>query len=146
MEGGTLANSSHPAAGKALACSCQPSFLTKAQLESVSKVRERKSRRIAADIQRVLRNHLSGSALNERVDDHLEKSMRNYDKLMDYGEIMDKFKYSKEARTQLEQGQDLTIATTISQVKGKLNTFQLQNKAALIKKLWWRSVTCKAER
>ena len=62
-------------------------------------------------------------------------------------------KSQKEARTQLDQDTETSLktrATTISQVKGKLNTFQryravLQNKAALIKKLWWRSVTCTAE-
>ena len=44
-----------------------------------------------------------------------------------------------------------TRATIISKVKGKITSFQqyrvmLQNKAALIKKLWWQLVACTAER
>ena len=75
--------------------------------------------------------------------------MRNYEELRqvdkDHAEMMKEFmKSQKEARTQLDQVPDTSPkirATTISQVKGKINTFQrymavLQNKAALIKKLW----------
>ena len=48
-------------------------------------------------------------------------------------------------------GSPSTEATTISKVKGKITSFQryrevLKTKAALIKKLWWRAATCKAER
>ena len=88
--------------------------------------------RIAADIQKVLRkelDYLSETALDERVDDHREEAMRNCEELRqlekDHGERMDELiKTSKEARTCLEQGTDLspkTRATTISQ--GKLNIF-----------------------
>ena len=117
---------------------------------------------MAADIQRVLRrglSHLTGSALEERVDDHLEKAMTNYEELRqvdkDHGEMMDEFLDStKEARTLLDQGTDTSPkdrATTISQVKEKITSLQryrvvMQNKAALIKRLWWRSVACTAER
>ena len=106
---------------------------------------------MAADIQRVLRrelNHLTGSALEERVDDHLEKVMTNYEELhqvdKDHGEMMDEYLNSaKEARALLDKGTDdspRTRASTISQVKGKITSFQryrvvMQNKAALIKKL-----------
>ena len=51
--------------------------------------------RIAADIQSVLckeLDHLSGTALNDRVDNHLEKAMRNYEELgqveKGHGEMM----------------------------------------------------------
>ena len=108
------------------------------------------------DIQRVLckeLDYLRGSALTERVDNHLEKAMSNYEELKqvekDNAEMMYKFmKSTKEARTLLGQVPDQspkTRATTISQVKGKINTFQrywavLLNKAALIKRLWLRLV------
>ena len=117
---------------------------------------------MAADIQKVLRRdlrHLAGSDQDERVDDHLEKAMENYEELRqvekDHREMMDQFLSSaKEARTLLELGADgspSTEATAISKVKGKITSFQryrevLQTKAALIKKLWWRAATCKAER
>ena len=117
---------------------------------------------MAAHIQKVLRRdlrHLAGSDQDERVEDHLEKAMANYEELSqvekDHREMMDKFLSSaKEARTLLEPGADgspLTEATTISKVKGKITSFQkyrevLQTKSALIKKLWWRAATCKAER
>ena len=68
----------------------------------------------------------------DRVDDHLEKAMMNYEELRqvekDHGEMIDEFiKSSKEVRTLLDQGPDQspkTRATTISQVKEKINTFQ----------------------
>ena len=69
--------------------------------------------------------------------------------------MMDEFiKSAKEARALLDQGTNTspkTRAMTIRQVKGKITSFQryrvvLKIKATLIKKLWWRSVTCKAER
>ena len=80
---------------------------------------------MAADIQKVLRrelSHLTGSALEERVDDHLEKAMTNYEELRrvdkDHGEMMDEFLNSaKEARTLLDLGIDNSPrarATTIS--------------------------------
>ena len=86
---------------------------------------------MAADIQRVLRKdlrHLTGSKQDERVDDHLEKAMANYEELRqvnkDHRERMDEFLNSaKEARALLEQGTDdspRTRATTISKVKGCL--------------------------
>ena len=71
----------------------------------------------------------------------------------DHREMMDEFLSSaKEARTLLEPGADnspKTEAATIS--KGMITSFQryrevLQTKATLIKKLWWREATCKAER
>ena len=65
---------------------------------------------MAADIQKVLRRdlrHLAGSDLDERVEDHLEKAMANYEELRqvekDHREMMDQFLTSaKEARTLLE--------------------------------------------
>ena len=65
---------------------------------------------MAADIQRVLRRELSPliwSALEERVDNHLEKAMTNYEELRqmdkDHGEMMDEFlKSAKEARALLD--------------------------------------------
>ena len=88
---------------------------------------------MAADIQKVLRRdlrHLAGSNLDERVEDHLEKAMENYEELCqvekDHREMMDQFLTSaKEARTLLEPGADgspLTEATTISKVKGKITS------------------------
>ena len=85
---------------------------------------------MAADIQKVLRRdlkHLAGSDLDERVEDHLEKAMENYEELRqvekDQREMMDQFLTSaKEARTLLEPGADgspSTEATTISKVKGR---------------------------
>ena len=70
--------------------------------------------RIAADIQNVLHkelDYLSGAALDERMDDHLEKAMRNYEELQqvekDHGEMMDEFiNTSIEARTWLDQVTD----------------------------------------
>ena len=140
----------------------RPSFFAKAWWESVTKAWQRKMSRMAPDIHRVLHkelDYLTGLALTDRVDNHLEKAMRNYEELCqvekDHGEMMDEFiKSAEEARALLDQGTDdspKTRATTISQVKGKITSFQryrvvLQNKAALIKKLRWRSVTCKAER
>ena len=68
---------------------------------------------------------------------------------------MDEFLNSSiEARTLLDNSTDdspKTRASTISQVKGKITSFQryrvvMQNKAALIKKLWWRPVACTAKR
>ena len=52
--------------------------------------------------------HLSRAALDERVDDHLERAMRKNEELRqvekDHGEMMDQFiKTSKEARNCLEQ-------------------------------------------
>ena len=139
-----------------------PTFLTKDQRESIERARQRKMSKMAADIQKVLRRdlrHLAGSDQDERVDDHLEKAMENYEELRqvekDHREMMDQFLSSaKEARTLLELGADgspSTEATAISKVKGKITSFQryravLQTKAALIKKLWWRAATCKAER
>ena len=118
--------------------------------------------KMATEIQRVLRKdlrHLTGSKQDEKVDDHLEKAMANYEELRqvdkDHREMMDEFLNSaKEARALLEPGIDespKTKATTISKVKGIITSFQqyrelLQTKAALIKKLWWQSVTCMAER
>ena len=73
----------------------------------------------------------------------------------DHREMMDEFLNSaKEARALLEPGTDESPkikATTISKVKGMITSFQryrevLQTKAALIKKLWWRAATYKAER
>ena len=117
---------------------------------------------MAMDIQRVLRrelSHLTGSALEERVDDHLVKAMTNYEELRqvdkDYGDMMVEFLDSaKEARALLDQGTEDSPkdrATTIRKVKGKITSFQryrvvMRNKAALIKRLWWRSVACTAER
>ena len=81
------------------------------------------------------------------------EELRQVDK--NHGEMMDEFlKSSKEARTLLDEGTNhspKTQATTISQVKGKITSFQryrvvLQNKAALIKRLWWRLIACTAER
>ena len=80
---------------------------------------------MVADIQRVLLkelDYLTGSALTDRVDDHLEKAMRNYDELRQvekfHAEMMDEFmKSKKETRSQLDQGADhspRTHATTIS--------------------------------
>ena len=139
-----------------------PTFLTKDQRESIERARQRKISKMAADIQKVLRRdlrHLTGSDQDERVEDHLEKAMENYEELRqvekDHREMMDQFLSSaKEARTLLEPGADnspSTEATAISKVKGKITSFQryrevLQTKAALIKKLWWRAATCKAER
>ena len=73
--------------------------------------------RMAADIQRVLLkelDYLTGSALTDRVDDHLEKAMMNYKELRqvekDHAEIMDEFiKSVREARTQLNQGTDQSL-------------------------------------
>ena len=67
--------------------------------------------KMAADIQKVLRKdlkHLAGSDLDERVEDHLEKAMENYEELeKDHREMMDQFLSSaKEARTLLEPGAD----------------------------------------
>ena len=50
----------------------------------INKARQRKMARMAADIQRVLRKefcHMTGSKQDERVDDHLEKAMANYEEL-----------------------------------------------------------------
>ena len=87
---------------------------------------------MAADIQRVLLkelDYLTGSALTDRVDDHLEKAMMNYEELRqvekDHGEMMDEFiKSAKITRVLLDEGTDhspKTQATTISQVKGKIH-------------------------
>ena len=53
---------------------------------------------VVADIQKVLRRdlrHLTGSDQDERVDDHLEKAMENYEELRqvekDHREMMDQF-------------------------------------------------------
>ena len=113
---------------------------------------------MTAEIQRILRKdlrHLTGLKQDEKV----EKAMANYEELRqvdkDHREMMDEFLNSaKEARALLEPGTDgspKTEATTISKVKGMITSFQqykevLQTKAALIKKLWWRAVTCKTER
>ena len=67
---------------------------------------------MAADIQKVLGRdlrHLTGSDQDERVEDHLEKAMENYEELRqvekDHREMMDQFLSSaKEARTLLEPG------------------------------------------
>ena len=61
-----------------------PGFASKAQWESIHKARQRKMAKMEAEIQRVLRkdlSHLTGSKQNERVDDHLEKAMANYEEL-----------------------------------------------------------------
>ena len=90
---------------------------------------------MAADIQRVLRrelSHLTGSAQDERVDDHLEKAMANYEELRqvdkDHREMMGEFLNSaKEARALLDKGTDNSskpLASTISKVKGKITSFQ----------------------
>ena len=83
--------------------------------------------RIAADIQKVLRkelDYISRTALNERVDDYLEKAMRNYEELRqvekDHGEMMDEFiKTSKEARACLKQGTDLTPKTRATTIRSR---------------------------
>ena len=54
--------------------------------------------KMAAEIQRVLRKdlrHLTGSKQDEKVDDHLEKAMANYEELRqvkkDHRKMMDEF-------------------------------------------------------
>ena len=90
--------------------------------------------KMAADIQKVLRRdlrHLAGSNQDERVEDHVEKAMENYEELRQvekaHREMMDQFLTSaKEARTLLEPGANgspSTEATTISKVKGKITSF-----------------------
>ena len=94
-------------------------FLTKAQWEQIKRARQRKMSKMAADIQKVLRRdlkHLAGSNLDERVEDHLEKAMENYEELRqvekDHREMMDQFLSSaKEARTLLEPGADGSPST-----------------------------------
>ena len=75
-----------------------PTFLTKDQRESIERARQRKISKMAADIQKVLRRdlrHLTGSDQDERVEDHLEKAMENYEELRqvekDHREMMDQF-------------------------------------------------------
>ena len=86
---------------------------------------------MAADIQIVLRKklcHLTGSKLEEKVDDHLEKAMTNYEKLRqvdkDHGEMMDEFLNSaNEARTLLDNGTDDSPRTlSESGVRASANT------------------------
>ena len=89
-------------------------FVTKAQWESIHKARQRKMAKMAAEIQKVLRkdlHHLTGSKQDEKVDDHLEKAIANYEELRpvekDHREMMDEFLGSaKEARAFLEPGAD----------------------------------------
>ena len=57
--------------------------------------------KMAADIQKVLRRdlrHLAGSDQDERVEDHLEKAMANYEELCqvekDHREMMDPVSYT----------------------------------------------------
>ena len=86
-------------------------FMSKAQWESIHRARQRKMAKMAAEIQRVLRRdlrNLTGSKKDEKVNDHLEKAMENYEELCqvekDHREMMDEFLSSaKEARTLLEQ-------------------------------------------
>ena len=76
---------------------------------------------MAADIQRVLRrdlNLLTGSVLEERVDDHHEKAISNYEELRqvdkDHGEMMDEFLNSaKEARALLDNGTPIPLRTEL---------------------------------
>ena len=90
--------------------------------------------RMAADIQRVLLkelDYLMGSSLMDRVDDHLEKAMMNYEELRqvekDHAEIMDKFiKSVREARTQLDQGTDQSLRPELlpkARTKGRSTYF-----------------------
>ena len=92
------------------------------------------------------------------MDDHRENAMINYEELCqvdkDHGEMMDEFLNSaKEAKALLDQGTDNSPrarATNISQIKGKITSFQryrvvMQNKVALIKRLWWRLVAYTVE-
>ena len=61
-----------------------PDFLTKAQREQIVRARQRKMSKMAVDIQKVLRRdlrHLAGSKQDEKVEDHLEKAMENYEEL-----------------------------------------------------------------
>ena len=93
--------------------------MTKDQQESIERARQRKISKMAADIQKVLRRdlrHLAGSEQDERVEDHLEKAMENYEELRqvekDHREMMDQFLSSaKEARTFLEPGADDSPST-----------------------------------
>ena len=73
-------------------------FVSKSQWESIHRARQRKIAKMAAEIQRVLRKdlrHLTGLKQDEKVDDHLEKTMANYEELRqvekDHREIMDEF-------------------------------------------------------
>ena len=90
-------------------------------------------------IQRVLHkelDYLTESALTDRVDNHLEKAMRNYEELhqveKDHGEMMNEFiKSAKEARALLDQG------TTIPQRPELLPLARSRGRSPAFKDTGW---------